>query len=127
MTITLSPISDPGTVFTLPEESRSFSITADELLSQQGRAADGTLHIDYINQKQSWTIQYTVLSEATRAIIRNAFLAQISEASGLTFTFDDSTGTPVAHEVTLDAPTFGPIIEKATYFYVGVTLTLREL
>lgn len=116
-----------GAESTLPTESRSFVDSGNALVSVQGRSADGTLHEDFINSKRSFTINYAVVSEATKDILTAIYQLQIDNGSFLSFIYTNQAGSNVSVTVRMAAPNFGAINPKDVYYYYGVTINLEEV
>ena len=116
-----------GAETTLPTESRSFPTSNNGLVSVQGRAADGTKHTDFINSKRSFTINYSVISEANKDIITAIYQLQITHGSYLNFIYTNQAGANVSVTVEMSAPNFGAITPKNVYYYSGTTIVLEEV
>ena len=116
-----------GSEVTLPTESRSNEAFGNALISSDGRSANGTLHTDFINSKESYIINYGVVTEANKDVITNIFKLQISEPAFLSFKFTIQSGATVTRTVKMLAPSFGPIVVKDIYYSNGVTINLEQV
>ena len=116
-----------GSETTLPTESRSFTSFDNALISTEGRSADGTLHVDFTNNKQGFTVNYAVYTEATKDIIFNIFQLQITNGSFLSFIYTVQSGATVTKTVKMSPPSFGSIVIRDTYYHNGVTINLEEV
>lgn len=116
-----------GAEVTIPKESRAVSSNGGETISFSGRAADGTLHEDFINRKRSWTIDYNVITEANRTLLENIHQLQITNGSFLSLLIDDSTGVPQSYTVRMSFPTFGPLLPRGGFYYRSGSFTLEEV
>lgn len=114
-----------GAEVTLPGASRSFTVSGNELISSEGRAADGTLHVDFVSNKLNFTITYGVISEANKDIITGIYTSQISNGSFLNFIYTNESGATVSQTVKMEAPTFGSIVPNKLYYYNGCTIQLQ--
>ena len=74
-----------GAETTLATESRSFDAFDNALISTEGRSADGTLHTDFIANKEGFVITYAVVTEANKDVITNIYKLQITNAVFLSF------------------------------------------
>lgn len=116
-----------GSEVTLPTESRSFSGEGNNLISTTGRAADGTLHTDFIENKKDYTISYGVVTEATKDIIDGIYNSQITNGSFLSFKYTNQADAVVSKTVSMSAPSYGGIVIQNVYYYNGVTISLEEV
>lgn len=116
-----------GAETTLPEESRSFNSSGNDLISTEGRSADGSLHVDFTNNKRNFSIPYTVVSEANKDLITSIYQLQITNGSFLNFIYTDQAGADVPVTVKMSPPSFGSIIPKNVFYYNGVTIQLQEV
>lgn len=115
-----------GAETTLPTESRSFQVSSNSLNSIEGRSANGTLHVDFISNKKSFTINYGIISEANKDIITAIYQLQIDNATSLSFIYTNQSGANVTTTVRMQAPTFGSIVPRDVYYYNGMTIELEE-
>lgn len=111
----------------LPTPSRAFLGERNTLFSQEGRSASGVLHVDYIANKEGYTIQYGVLSEQDKETIKSIYLLQLQNASFLSLIYTKQDGTPIQVDVKMSAPSFGPLVIKDTYYYDGTSIALEEV
>lgn len=116
-----------GAEVAIPTVSRSLSTFNFETVSISGRAADGTLHEDFISVKRQWTISYNVLSEADRETIFNIYNLQFTNSSFLSATFTDAVGAEDGFIVRMSAPQSGPLIQRDVYYYSAVSFDLQEV
>ncbi|MCK4816791.1 hypothetical protein KA005_13560, partial [bacterium] len=106
-----------GAETTLPTDSRSFVNFDNALISTDGRSADGTMHTDFINSKEAFTIVYAVVSEANKDIITDIFKLQITNATFLSFKYTIQSGATVTRTVKMSAPSFGAVLVKDVYYH----------
>lgn len=116
-----------GSEVTLPTESRSFTGFDNALISTEGRSANGTLHTDFTNNKEGFTITYAVVTEANKDVITNIYKLQISNGSFLSFIYTIQSGAEVTRTVKMSAPSFGPVVVKDVFYHNGVTINLEEV
>ena len=116
-----------GSEITLPTESRSFVSSDNVLISTEGRSADGTLHTDFTNTKEGFTIGYAVISEANKTIITDIYKLQITNGSFLSFIYTVQSGATVTKTVKMSPPSFGSIVIRDIYYHNGVTINLEEV
>ena len=116
-----------GSETTLPTESRSFTSFDNALISTEGRSADGTLHTDFTNNKEGFTIAYGVVTEANKTVITDIYKLQISNGSFLSFKYTTQSGATVSKTVKMSAPSFGAVVVRDTYYHNGVTISLEEV
>jgi len=116
-----------GSEVTLPTESRSFSGEGNNLISTEGRSADGTLKVDFINNKKDYTISYGTLTEATKNIIDGIYNSQITNGAFLSFKYTDQSGSTISKTVKMAAPIYGGLVIRDVYYYNGVTINLEEV
>jgi hypothetical protein len=116
-----------GAETTLPTESRSFTNSGNSLSSIEGRAADATLHVDFITNKKSFSIPYRVVSETNKDLITSIYQLQITNGTFLSFIYTNQTGGEVTTTVKMAAPSFGAIVPNNTFYYNGVTIELEEV
>jgi hypothetical protein len=116
-----------GSETTLPSQSRRFNTSGNSLISTEGRAADGTLHVDFVNSKRSFSISYAVVSETNKDLITSIYQLQISNGSFLSFIYTDESGSDVTVTVKMSAPVFGAINPKNTFYYNGTSIELEEV
>ena len=105
----------PGIEIELETLSRSFEEYGNTLKSLDGRTVDGTLHTDFVNNKRTYTITYTVLSEENKDKLTNIYLSQIEENSYLNIIYSEQDGEVGKATVKMEAPVFGAIISKGEY------------
>ena len=111
----------------LPSESRSLSGFQSQIISTQGRAADGTLHEDFRGRKKTWTIAYKVVSESTKTLIEGIEADQVNNAAFPTLTYTDENGIAQSFTVRVSVGNFGPLIPQNSFYYNGVTITAVEV
>jgi len=116
-----------GSEVTLPTESRSFNSFDNALISTEGRSADGTLHTDFTNNKEGFSISYAVVTEANKDMITNLYKLQITNGSFLSFIYTIQSGATVSKTVKMSAPSFGAVLVKDVYYHNGVTISLEEV
>ena len=116
-----------GSEVTLPTDSRSFTSFDNALISTEGRSADGTLHTDFTNSKEGFTIVYGVVSEANKTVITDIFKLQITNGSFLSFKYTIQSGATVTRTVKMSAPSFGSVLVKDIYYHNGVTINLEQV
>ena len=116
-----------GSETTLPTESRSFTSFDNALISTEGRSADATLHVDFTNNKEGFSITYAVLTEANKTVITDIYKLQISNGSFLSFKYTIQSGATVTKTVKMNAPGFGAVLVKDVYYHNGVTINLEEV
>lgn len=116
-----------GSEVTLPTESRSFTGFDNALISTEGRSANGTLHTDFTNNKEGFTITYAVVTEANKDVITNIYKLQISNGSFLSFIYTIQSGAEVTRTVKMSAPSFGAVLVKDVWYHNGVTINLEEV
>ena len=116
-----------GSETTLPTESRSFTAFDNALISTEDRSADGTLHTDFTNNKEGFTIAYAVVTEANKTIITDIYKLQITNGSFLSFKYTIQSGATVTKTVKMSAPSFGAVVVKDVYYHNGVTINLEEV
>ena len=116
-----------GSETTLPTESRSFTSFDNALISTEGRSADGTLHTDFTNNKEGYTIAYAVVTEANKTVITDIYKLQISNGSFLSFKYTTQSGATVTKTVKMSAPSFGSTVIRDIYYHNGVTISLEEV
>ena len=116
-----------GSEVTLPTESRAFTSFDNALISTEGRSADGTLHTDFTNNKEGYTIAYGVVTEANKDVLTNIYKLQITNGSFLSFKYTIQSGATVTKTVKMSAPSFGAVLVKDVYYHNGVTINLEEV
>jgi len=116
-----------GSETTLPTASRSFEGVENSLVSTEGRAADGTLHVDFTANKQGFSITYGVVSEATKNIITGIYKLQITNGVFLSFIYTNQAGEETTVTVKMNAPAYGVLIQRGTFYYNGVTINLEQV
>ena len=117
----------PGLETTLFGESRSFVTSGNQLNSIDSQSAGGTIDVNFIANKRTFTINYGVLSEAEKNIITGIYLLQGSTPSFLSFIYTDESGSDVQATVKMSAPQFGAINPKDTFYYNGSEIELEEV
>lgn len=115
-----------GLETTLEDDSRSFTSSGNNLNSIEGRSADGSLHVDFVSNKKTFNINYTVVSEANKGILTGIYELQIDNAAKLSFIYTDQSGANVTTMVKMSAPSFGAIIPNSVYYYSGASIELEE-
>ncbi len=116
-----------GSEVTLPTESRSFDAFDNALISTEGRSADGTLHTDFIANKEGFVLNYAVYTEATKDIILNIYKLQISNATFLSFKYTIQSGATVTRTVKMAPPSFGAVLVKDVWYHNGVSINLEQV
>lgn len=117
----------PGSEITLPTLGRTLQAFNYETVSISGRAADGTLHEDFISVKGQWSIFYSVLSEADRNIIFGIYNLQFTNSTFLSATFTDQASVDSNFTVRMSAPQSGPLVQRDVYYYNSVSFDLQEV
>ena len=116
-----------GAETTLATESRSFDAFDNALISTEGRSADGTLHTDFIANKEGFVITYAVVTEANKDVITNIYKLQITNAVFLSFKYTIQSGATVTRTVKMSPPSFGPVLVKDVWYHNGVTINLEQV
>ena len=98
-----------------------------ESIALSGRAADGTLHTDFIEYKDSYTIGYRQVTEEQKLLLDGIFQSQYTNGF-LVYTFSDSNGIETNKTVQMSPPSYGPIFHSGTVvYYRSASFTLVEV
>ena len=115
-----------GAETTLPEESRIFVESGNILKVLEGESASGEEVTDFIGNKKTFSLVYTIVTEILKKLIEELYLLQISEPSFLNFIYTNHLGSEIETVVKMEAPVFGSVMAKDIYYHNGVNITLEE-
>lgn len=115
-----------GTETELPENSRIFSSESSELIKNEGRSVNGTLHTDFIGYKRTFIITWDVISEADKNSIETTIKEQLI-GEFLSFIKTSEDGTPETIEVSGILGAFGALVPGVSFYNYQAAITLVEV
>jgi len=116
-----------GSEVLLPSESRSMPGLGGQEFLRQGRAIDGTLHVDFINNKKSFTIAWGVIGQDNIDVLDGIYQSQFSNGSFLNFIISNVSGGESNYTVKMSQFNSGLQAQLDDWYYSGVTIQLEEV
>lgn len=116
-----------GSETAIPTLGRSLTSFGFETVSLSGRAADGTLHEDFVNFKRNWSVSYQPISQTNAALIFGFYNIQFTNNSFLSMIITDESGAESSFVARMSEPLHGALIQRNVYHYESLTFTLQEV